>query len=122
MTTIELNTEYQSAERFPAWMALSVFSAVCLAAVNAQQNPSNRDAGDKWVLSVTILSMCFSFFACLAYLAIRHLFVATIPEIGFVRVFLARTFGVTRAILSFFISCSHIMLLLFIPLRTDSRS
>lgn len=84
-TTIELNTEYQSAERFPAWMALSVFSAVCLAAVNAQQNPENRDAADKWVLSVTILSMCFSFFACLAYLAIRHLFVATIPEIGFVR-------------------------------------
>jgi ABC-type multidrug transport system permease subunit len=83
-TTIELNTDYQSAERFPAWMALSVFSAVCLAAFNSQSNADARTAADKWVFSATILSMCFSFFSCLAYLAVRHLFVATIPEICFV--------------------------------------
>jgi hypothetical protein len=92
-TTIELNTDYQSAERFPAWMALSVFSAVCLAAFNSQQNPNDRTSADKWVLSATILSMCFSFFACLAYLAVRHLFVATIPEICFVRSWRKSAFG-----------------------------
>lgn len=75
-------------------MALSVFSAVCLAAVNAVQDPNDRDSADKWVLSVTVLSMCFSFFACLAYLAARHLFVAALPEMIFVRnvLFGPRTF------------------------------
>jgi hypothetical protein len=84
-TTIEINTDYQNAERFPAWMALSVFSAVCLAAFDSQQSADNRSSAEKWVLSALILSMCFSFFACLAYLAARHLFVAALPEMIFVR-------------------------------------
>lgn len=83
--SIELNLDYQSAHRFPAWMALAVFSAVCLAAVNSQQTAGNRSAGDKWVLSVTIISMCVSFLAVVAYLMVRHLFVAQIPEYIVVR-------------------------------------
>lgn len=83
-TTLELNTEYQSAERFPAWMALSVFSAICLAGTTSQRG-GDRDAADKWVLAATSMSMILGFFAVLAYLFVRHLFVAQIPELIWVR-------------------------------------
>lgn len=82
---IQINYDYQNAQRFPAWMALSVFSAICLAAVNAQQQITGRNKADKWVLSVTIVSMILSFCSVLAYLCIRHLYVANIPEMALVR-------------------------------------
>ena len=83
-TQIELNTDYQNAERFPAWMALSVFSAVCLAAVNSRQTTSSRDSADKWVLSVTVLSMILSFGAVIMYLMMRSVFVGEITEVALV--------------------------------------
>lgn len=83
--TLQVNYDYQNAQRFPAWMALSVFSAVCLAAANSQQKITGREAADKWVLAVTIVSMTFSFISVLAYLFVRHLYVANLPEMGVVR-------------------------------------
>lgn len=79
-----------STDRFPAWLALSIFSAVCLAATETERSAAgggDRSSADKWVLSVEILSMSFAFFACLAYLfeSLRERFVAKIPEISFVR-------------------------------------
>jgi hypothetical protein len=79
-----------STDRFPAWLALALFSAVCLAATETEKfagTGGNRSAADKWVLSVEILSMTVAFFACVAYLfeSIRERFVSKIPEISFVR-------------------------------------
>lgn len=81
--TIQLNTEYQSAVRFPAWIALTTFSAICVAAL---------DAGDKstgWCMAVAIISMCLSFFATAAYLLARHLFVGQTVEAALVTSILA---------------------------------
>lgn len=76
--SVELNYDYQSAHRFPAWLALSVFSAVCLAAVATQVD--SRGGAEKWVLSVTIVSMILSFLAVVAYLVMRAPFVGQLPE------------------------------------------
>jgi hypothetical protein len=75
---IEMNTEYHSAHRFPAWMALTIFSAVCLAAIAS--DTVHRDAAEKWTLAVTCLSMILSFLAVCAYLFMRGPFVGQIPE------------------------------------------
>jgi hypothetical protein len=77
---VELNTDYQSAHRFPAWMALLVFSTISLAATASTLK--DRGATENWVLSVTILSMILSFLAVLAYLMMRAVFVGQIPEGG----------------------------------------
>jgi len=63
-------------------MALTVFSAVCLAAESSQLKITGENSADKWVLSVTIVSMLLSLISVLAYLFIRHLYVANIPEMG----------------------------------------
>jgi len=84
--TVQMDVpEYQNAQRFPGWLGLSVFSAVCLAAANSQSDKSERDASEKWIMSVSIVSMVLSFFAVLGYLFVRHLFVANVPEMGTVR-------------------------------------
>lgn len=80
---MEINMDL-SAKRFPVWMALSVFSAVCLASVTTTVTKSNRDAGDKWVLSVCCISMALSFIATVMYLISRGLFVGQVPEMGMV--------------------------------------
>jgi hypothetical protein len=77
-------------DRFPAWMALAVSSAVCLAASETKRNAlglsgSSRTGADNWVLSVEVLSMCFSFFSCIAYLGVAEHFIGKIAEICFVR-------------------------------------
>lgn len=81
--TIQLNTDYQSAVRFPAWIALTTFSAICVAAL---------DTGDKstgWCMAVCVISMCLAFFATVAYLTARHLFVGTTVEAAWVFLILA---------------------------------
>jgi hypothetical protein len=83
-TQIELNTDYQNAERFPAWMALTVFSAVCLAAIISRQTAGARNAADKWVLSVACLSMILSLLAVAMYLTMRSVFVGEITEVALV--------------------------------------
>jgi hypothetical protein len=84
-TQVEINTDYQNAERFPAWIALSVFSAVCLAAVNSRASNTARTAADKWVLSVVCLSMILSIVAVGMYLMMRSVFVGEMFEMGLVR-------------------------------------
>jgi len=81
MPKVELNTDYQTAQRFPAWIVLTVFSAVCLAGVESQY-PSQPTAGHKWSLAVTIISLVLSFVSVAFYLLARHLFIATPLEIG----------------------------------------
>jgi hypothetical protein len=78
MTVIEVDTEYKTAHRFPAWVALSVFSAICLAATSESKSTSQQ----KYVLSVTIISMCLAFFSACFYLLARKQFVGTQLEIG----------------------------------------
>lgn len=85
-----------STDRFPAWLALTLFSAVCLAATETEKfagTGGDRSAADKWVLSVEILSMSVAFSSCVAYLfeSLRERFVSKIPEISFVRTEVTRT-------------------------------
>ena len=84
-TQIEINTDYQNAERFPAWIMLAASSAVCLAAVTAQSSSTARTTADKWVLSVVCVSMILSIVAVGMYLAMRSVFVGEITEMGLVR-------------------------------------
>lgn len=83
-TQIEINTEYQNAERFPAWILLAVTSAISLAAVSAQLSQTAKNTADKWVLSVTSISMVLSVIATLMYLFMRSIFVGELFEMGLV--------------------------------------
>jgi hypothetical protein len=88
-TRVELDLNLDmSAKRFPVWMALSIFSAVCLASVTTTVDKDRRDAGDRWVLSVTCISMSLSFIATVMYLISRGLFVGQMPEAAMVRIVL----------------------------------
>ena len=81
--TLEINTDVSNAARFPAWMALTVFSIVCLAALQSRAGLFSADAaGEKWALAVCLMSMIFSFMAVVAYLVARGLFVGQLPEMG----------------------------------------
>jgi len=89
-TTIELQTDYHNAIRFPMWMSLLAFSAVCLAAVTAKYSyKQDRQADVKWTMSVTIISLCLSFLATAMYLVCRAVFVGQIFEMGMVILVLA---------------------------------
>jgi hypothetical protein len=83
---LDLNMD-MSAQRFPVWMALSVFSAVCLAAVTTTVDKDERGTADRWVLSVTCISMILSFVGVAMYLFSRGLFVGQAPEAGMVRTY-----------------------------------
>lgn len=78
--SVDINTDYQSptAVRFPVWIAMFVFSTVCLAATASTLK--DRGSWENWVLSVTILSMILSFAAVAAYLFSRSIFVGQHPE------------------------------------------
>jgi hypothetical protein len=82
---VELNLDYESAHRFPGWLSLSAFSAICLAALQSQNVDFDADqSGKAWVLSVCIISMVLSFVAVLLYLCCRGAFVGQIPEVAIV--------------------------------------
>jgi hypothetical protein len=85
-TTIEINTKYRTAVRFPAWMSLTVFSAVALAALSARIKSDARDADAKWAMAVVSLSMILGLLGTSAYLFIRGIYVGQIPEAVMVRV------------------------------------
>ena len=79
-----VNTDISNATRFKGWMALMLFSAICLAAsASSERNP--RTGAQNWVLSVEIISMVFALFACCAYLFAREKFQGTHFESGTVR-------------------------------------
>jgi hypothetical protein len=79
------NDDYvRNAHRFPAWMALAVFSAVCVAALNARRKIF--DAEDTWPLVVACLSLILCFGGVVCYLVYRPAFVGQLPEIIVVRV------------------------------------
>ena len=66
-------------------MALSVFSAVCVAAISSKGSETNGDATpEHWSLAVAIISLILSFAAVVAYIAtgLRAMFVGQRPEQG----------------------------------------
>jgi hypothetical protein len=87
MTTVQfdVNTDL-SPERFPAWMALSVFSIICITAQTAKSNENeSNNSQEKWTLAVLSLSLILSFLSVLAYLFGRGLYVNQTPEFAMVR-------------------------------------
>lgn len=89
MTSIEMNTDYQSAIRFPAWMSLSVFSTICVIAICSKVASEDRTGETKWTLAVAVLSMVIAFLAVCAYLFVRGLYVAQTPEAAMIATVLA---------------------------------
>ena len=61
--------------RFRLWYALTVFSAVCLIALSTETDAKGWQAEEKWVLSVTILSLVLGSLASLAHIGMRENFV-----------------------------------------------
>jgi hypothetical protein len=87
--TINLDTEYKTAIRFPSWLALMVFSIICLASMVSQSSPGEAAEGrrseEKWAIAITAISVCISFAAVCCYLCVRSLFIAQVPEVAMVR-------------------------------------
>lgn len=77
---VEINTEYRTAVRFPAWMVLTVFSAVSLTSIAARISPDERGSEERWAMAVASLSMCIGLLGTAAYLFIRGIYVGQIPE------------------------------------------
>jgi len=77
---VEINTEYRTAVRFPAWMVLTVFSAVSLVSLAARIKADERGSEERWAMAVTSLSTCVGLLGCAAYLFIRGIYVGQIPE------------------------------------------
>lgn len=86
----------RNAHRFPAWMSLAVFSAVCVAALDARRDIFN--ANDTWPFVVACLSLILGFGAVVAYLMYRPVFVGQLPEIVVVS---SRTIIISRLTLCF---------------------
>jgi len=78
--TIVLDTSVQNAKRFPLWIGLAVFSAICVIAVDSEL----KTASDKWVLAVTVISLLISITACGCYMMARGRFVAKATETAMV--------------------------------------
>jgi hypothetical protein len=77
-------TTTESAIRFPAWVALTVFSVVAWVAMLGRRHEMN--SSEKWGISVTTLSMVLGILSTLSYLYARHLFASQLPEIVMVRI------------------------------------
>jgi hypothetical protein len=80
--SFQINTEYASAIRFPVWMALFTFSVVCLCALQSSKSLLSPDnASEAWVVAVVVMSLILSLASVFAYLLLRVVFVAQIPEV-----------------------------------------
>ena len=77
---IEINTEYRTAVRFPAWMVLSVFSAVALISLAARVKADERGSEERWAMAVTSLSLIVGLLGTAGYLFIRGIYVGQLPE------------------------------------------
>ena len=75
--SIEVNTDYQGAIRFPAWICLAVFSGVCLVAASTELDSEDRGSEERWTMTVSAISMSVSIVATLAYLFVRGIFLGT---------------------------------------------
>mmetsp|Transcript_23724 Transcript_23724/g.49253 ORF Transcript_23724/g.49253 Transcript_23724/m.49253 type:complete len:321 (-) Transcript_23724:225-1187(-) len=89
LDAVQVNMDYQSHERFPAWIALSVFSAICLAAFCSEIESKFRESEEKWCLAVYCISMIMAIFASVGYLLVRGIFVGTLFEIAMATVVIA---------------------------------
>ncbi|GAX27137.1 hypothetical protein FisN_13Lh313 [Fistulifera solaris] len=78
--TVDVNTDIHQARRFPAWIALFVFSAVCLAAMTSTTE-EGRNTKENWVVAASCMSMLVAFLASAAYLFARPHFVGRSIEV-----------------------------------------
>lgn len=103
--TIVLDTSVQNAKRFPLWIGLAVFSAICVIAVDSEL----KTASDKWVLAVTVISLLISITACGCYMMARGRFVAKATETAMVRTDCTELLQAYRTRQSFFFlsPCFH---------------
>lgn len=85
--TLRLNTDMAAAQRFPVWMSLAVFSAVCVTALQSRRGILAVDGpGEAWILSVFCISFVVSLAVVFLYLLYRAPFVGQIPEVVVVSV------------------------------------
>ena len=78
--SVDVNTDMHQARRFPVWIALFVFSAVCLAAITSTTE-EGRNSKENWVTGASCMSMLVALLASGAYLFIRPHFVGKALEI-----------------------------------------
>lgn len=89
--TVQLHTDMSAAQRFPAWLLLTVSSVICVIALQSRRGIFDVDGpGEAWVLSVGIISFFFSLAAVIMYLCFRAVFVGAIPEAVMVRLFIEK--------------------------------
>lgn len=89
--TVQLHTDMSAAQRFPAWLLLTVSSVICVIALQSRRGIFDVDGpGEAWVLSVGIISFFFSLAAVIMYLCFRAVFVGAIPEAVMVRLLIGR--------------------------------
>jgi succinate dehydrogenase hydrophobic anchor subunit len=72
--------------RFNAWAALMFLSLVALMAIVSVTKDKQRDFREKWCLSMTGISMCLAFLACLghALVGLREKFISSKIELAMV--------------------------------------
>ena len=72
---------HRRARRLPAWVALTIFSIVVLAAMSSR---GFATAAEKWAIAVASISVTFSLFATVAYFVpyARDKIVGEVPEGG----------------------------------------
>jgi hypothetical protein len=78
---------YNSAGRFPKWIALSVMSLIAWLATLGGLHRHQMDRAEKWAISATTISLVFAILGVLCYLFSRGLFMGELPEIVLVRDF-----------------------------------
>ena len=83
---LQMNTD-MTAVRFPAWIGLTVTSAICMAAFCSEIDKEGRGSDEKWSLAVYSISMCVAVLSSVAYLFVRGLFVGQIFEMVMVCAF-----------------------------------
>ena len=74
---IEVNTDYQGAIRFPAWVCLTIFSGVCMVAAATELPSDQRGSEERWTITVAAISMSVSAVATLLYLFARGIFLGS---------------------------------------------
>jgi len=80
--SIEFNNDLQSTHRFLLWIALVVFSTVCVGSVTSAIE--DREPSENWVLGVCIVSLIVSFLSLCMCLLLKPAFVTQTPEMAMI--------------------------------------
>jgi hypothetical protein len=82
-----------NSERFQLWTALTCFSLVNLISHHAElaDNAGDRNTADRWVLSVSSISLMMGFLACVSHLIWKDAFSGSKIEGMFVSILIVIT-------------------------------